>query len=159
MTWGSWLQTQNTQKLEKVQVHAARIVTGALQTISIQHLYKETGCKALSARRYYHCLCLFYKITNGLTPAFLSSLIPDQPQHRYNLRNATGIPTLPCRTNRFSESFIPATIKLWNGLPENVRQSETLNIFKQTLTQNLQNPIHCFILDQGRMQFILPDSG
>ena len=33
----------NAKKLEKVQLQAARIVTGALQPTQLEQLYKETG--------------------------------------------------------------------------------------------------------------------
>ena len=132
--------TINNDKMEKIQIQAARIVTGAIQSTSVQRLYQETKWQTLKARREQHCLCLFYKIVNGLTPSFLSDIVPVQPQHRYNLRNLAIVPSMLCCTNRFLESFFPYTIKLWNKLPENIRQSKTLDKFKQSLTKNITKP-------------------
>ena len=139
--YGSVLMTNcgsvNAKKLEKVQLQAARIVTGALQPTQLEQLYKETGWQTLAERRDIHCLCLFYKIVNGLTPSYLSELVPAQPVHSYNLRNMTGIQNLFCRTSRFHESFIPYATTLWNNLSGEVRQSETLAIFKNALKKNI----------------------
>ena len=151
--------TINNDKMEKIQIQAARIVTGAIQSTSVQRLYQETKWQTLKARREQHCLCLFYKIVNGLTPSFLSDIVPVQPQHRYNLRNLAIVPSMLCRTNRFLESFFPYTIKLWNKLPENIRQSKTLDKFKQSLTKILLNQDHGFIMVQEKSPFIMHDFG
>ena len=49
----------------------------------------------------------------------------------------TGIQNLFCRTSRFHESFIPYATTLWNNLSGEVRHSETLIIFKNTLKKNI----------------------
>jgi hypothetical protein len=41
-------------KLENVQIEAARIVTGGTRLVSINSLYKETGWETLQARRENH---------------------------------------------------------------------------------------------------------
>ena len=45
-------------ELEKIQLEAARIVTGTTKLISIENLYKETGWETLSSRRRQHKLTL-----------------------------------------------------------------------------------------------------
>ena len=63
-------------KVEKVNLEAARIVTGATKLVSLQALYKETGWENLEARREKHKLIQFFKIINGLTPEYLQQLVP-----------------------------------------------------------------------------------
>ena len=53
-------------ELEKIQIEAARIVTGATKLVSIDSLYSETGWETLASRRKKHKLQLFYKMQNGL---------------------------------------------------------------------------------------------
>ena len=130
----------NTDKMEKVQIHPAHIVTGALQCTNTQRLYKETKWQTLKQRCDCHCICLFYKIVNGLTPSYLSSVLLERPAHGYNLRYSNDFPNILCRTNKYFDSFIPATISLWNGLDENVCQSETLEVFKNALNRHLSKP-------------------
>ena len=47
-------------ELEKIQLEAARIVTGTTKLASIENLYKETGWETLSSRRMQHKLTMYY---------------------------------------------------------------------------------------------------
>jgi hypothetical protein len=58
-------------KLENVQIEAARVVTGGTRLVSINSLYKETGWETLQARRENHKKNYFYKMVNGLVPPYL----------------------------------------------------------------------------------------
>ena len=49
-------------ELEKIQLEAACIVTGAKKLVSIDPLYTETGWEILASRRNKHKLQLFYKM-------------------------------------------------------------------------------------------------
>ena len=75
--------------MESVQIEAGRIITGFRCNSSRQKLYHELGWETLKNRRNKHKLILFYKILNGLTPAYLYELFqPYLPrQSGYNLRN------------------------------------------------------------------------
>ena len=48
------------------------------------------------------------------------------------LRN--HIQNIHCRTKLFSESFLPSTIRLWNSLTDEVRNSRSLSLFKQSIS-------------------------
>ena len=73
--WDNCTQ-QNKKELELIQLEAARISTGAAKLASVANLYIETGWETLDARRNKHKLVFFYKMFNGLTPSYLSSLVP-----------------------------------------------------------------------------------
>jgi hypothetical protein len=55
----------NSNRLEKVQTEAARIVCGFPSYASIASIYKETGWDKLKVRREVKNLTLFYKIYNN----------------------------------------------------------------------------------------------
>ena len=77
---------------------------------------------------------------NGLTPNYLSSLIlPDTvgETSRYNLRNAADIHSFQTRTSLYHNSFLPSALSLWNTLPSEVQNLESLYSFKTHLTQNI----------------------
>ena len=76
--------------IEKVQLEAARIVSGTTKLVSLALLYEELGWEQLSSRRRKYKLVLFYKMQNGLCRAYLTQLVPDQvgQASSYNLRNA-----------------------------------------------------------------------
>ena len=79
--------------LEKIQLEAARIVTGTTKLVSLEMLYKETGWETLEVRRSKHKLCLFYKMNNNISPEYLSSLVPQPVGNttHYGLRDAFNI--------------------------------------------------------------------
>jgi hypothetical protein len=63
---------RDTQKLECLQLEAARIVTGLPIYSSAESLYFETGWSKLEDRRKSRKLNLFYKIENNMAPTYLS---------------------------------------------------------------------------------------
>jgi hypothetical protein len=63
-------------KLENVQVDAAKIVTGGTRLVSFSNLYIETGCEKLKDRRERHRTIQFYKMSNNLTRQYISNLHP-----------------------------------------------------------------------------------
>ena len=120
------------EKLEKVQLEAARIVTGLTKYASKDALYFETGWEPLADRRKFRKLTIFYKMHNRECPDYLYNCLPPTVSNTsgYNLRNNENY-TIPRTRLRLSEkSFIPSTVSLWNNLDISVRNSPTLNNFK-----------------------------
>ena len=70
--WDNCTQ-QEKNDLEKIQLEAARIATGATKLVSIENLYDETGWEKLETRRKNHKLTLFYKMFNNISPTYLST--------------------------------------------------------------------------------------
>ena len=52
----------NSDRLEKLQLEAARIVTGLTCYTSLDSIYREAGWEKLSTRREVKKLCMFYKL-------------------------------------------------------------------------------------------------
>jgi hypothetical protein len=94
----------NSQKLEQLQLEAARIVTGLPIFTKIEILYIETGWELLSVRRKRRKLQFFYNIVNKNTPNYLCTL-----------RNWNDIILPFCRLSSTKDSCIPSTIKIWNS--------------------------------------------
>ena len=51
-------------------------VLSLVQLVEIDKLYKELGWLKLSKRRDHHKLFLFFKMNHGLSPPYLSNLLP-----------------------------------------------------------------------------------
>jgi len=137
-----------SKKLEHIQRDAALLCTGAYRRSGTDKLIEEIGWETLEVRRRYQRLVLLYKIHNGLTPRYLHSMLPMTCGQRtgYSLRN-TNQYTIPfCRTGRYKLSFVPATIKDWNELPDHIKGSSSLTIFKSNLKKalftNRQNKLY-----------------
>ena len=137
VTWDNCTQYEK-QELEKIQTEAARIATGTTKLISLQSLYNETKWDSLEKRRNDHKLSLFFKMMNSLAPLYLSSLIPPTVNSlsRYNLRNSDNLQTIDCRTNQYFQSFLPSTVRAWNNLPPEAKQTDSLNSFKHFLNRD-----------------------
>ena len=102
----------------------------------------------------YQKLVIAYKVKHGLTPEFLNNLFPDTVGiiTPYNLRNNNNYSIMNSRTQLFRNSFIPSCIISWNNIPEIIRDSETITVFKRQLTKHLFQPIiiPCFYLTGPR---------
>ena len=66
----------NYNKLDQLQLEAARIVTGLPIFASSILIYKELGWESLTERRKGRKLQMFYKIQNNNAPGYLCDLIP-----------------------------------------------------------------------------------
>ena len=86
--WDGCSET-DSNRLEQVQLNAARIVTGLPIFASLNSVYHETGWEALSQRRINKKLSLMYKIINNEAPEYLTNLLPNRvgEQTHYHLRN------------------------------------------------------------------------
>ena len=141
ITWGNF--TVETQRaLESIQIYACRIISGGTKLCSIQNLYDETGFETLQERRQKHRLCQMFKMTNGLAPLYLQTLLPQrvQQQSRYSLRNSNNY-TIPLSRNvSYFNSFLPTALREWNFLDQNTRDCATLGTFKRKLKTPLNHP-------------------
>jgi hypothetical protein len=90
--WDNCGQT-NCNRLERMQIEGARIVTGLSTYASFDSIYKETGWATLSTRRKVKKLLLVYKIVNKEAPDYLYELVPPlvSANVNYNLRNSHNI--------------------------------------------------------------------
>ena len=126
--------------LEDVQVRAARIICGATINTSRSMIYKELGWETLQERRKNQRLISMFKIQNGMAPKYLLHSLPESHETGYALRNNNSIPDFRARVNTFQNSFFPQTIKDWNLLPGAVKNSPSLNSFKQKLKDTKHKP-------------------
>ena len=67
---------RDIEELEKIQLEAARIVTGLTKFANKDSLYFETGWETLVNRRKNRKLTIFYKIHNKLCPPYLINCLP-----------------------------------------------------------------------------------
>ena len=124
-----------TNRLEQLQMEAARICTGAMRQTSADKILTEVGWERLECRRKFHIFYMFFKMTNNIAPPYLTSICPPTiaSTSRYLTRYSQRIRVPRCKTSLFKKYFLPSTIRHWNGLDINVRNSNSLNIFESKL--------------------------
>ena len=92
---------EEAKKLEKVQIAAARVVTGAKRGTSHMLLYEELKWETLADRREKQKLKMFYKIKNNQTPEILFEQMPQTVANKtaYNNRSRENISIPKTRTS------------------------------------------------------------
>ena len=138
----------DSDKIERVQLDAARLVTGLPIYASRHSLYQETGWEPLAERRKRRKLNTFYKIHNNQTPNYLNEIIEPFKLQGRNLRTNRDYYLPMFRLSSTSKSFFPSTVKLWNNLDQSIRQIPSFEQFKRHLansksTEKLPDYYHC----------------
>ena len=133
----------DADRLESIQIAAARVITGAMKGTSVSKLYEEIGWETLAERRKKAKLIIMYKIINNLTPTYLRDLLPETPPlaMNHNTRHRPDIYPFRARTSLFEKSFFPSTVRLWNQLPHEIRNAVSLSQFKSKLKFTPKQPI------------------
>ena len=131
--------TINSNRLENLQLEAARIVTGLPIFTKIDNLYEELGWEKLDVRRQRRKLQMFYNITNSNAPEYLCKLVPPtiQSTTTYPLRNGQDLIVPFCRLSLTAESYIPSTIREWNSLGPDIRNADSISKFKNELKNRI----------------------
>ena len=80
---------------------------------------------------------------NSLAPEYLSSLLPPTVCNisQYNLCNETNLQTFPARSQQYYNSFLPSTTRIWNSLPDDTKNSPSVESFKHKLNNNITKPL------------------
>lgn len=147
----------DANRLEQVQLNAARIVTGLPIFASLRSLYYETGWDTLAERRKRRKLTLMYKIVNGNVPSYLTDLLPNRVNeaNNYNLRNRNDFKIPFSRLCSYESSFLPSTLKLWNNLEPDIRSLTTLSQFKSNITTTSNKPVEYTNVGERKYNIIL----
>ena len=119
------------QKLESIQYNSVLAITSAIRGTSTEKLYNELGLETLEKRRWYRKLCCFYKVYKSHSPKYLFNIIPVTVSI-YNTRSTNNISQFKVKHNFFRNSFYPSAVIEWKKLDLNIRNSESLNIFKKS---------------------------
>ena len=100
------------EALEKLQNEAARIVTGLTRSVSLANLYSKCGWIPLKTRHQEQKQTLIFKAVNGLTPNYISDLIPPLVRNtkNYSLRNNNDFVVPYARTEISRKSCIPSSL-------------------------------------------------
>ena len=81
---------------------------------------------------------MVYKCINGLAPSHLLNKIARRTQiHNRHTRNRNSLQIPLFKTATGQRTFTYRIASIWNNLSENLKQSASLNIFKQRLREHL----------------------
>ena len=129
VVWGNCGKTLANQ-LQKLQNRAARVLTFSNFDADASGLMENLGWDNLNTQRQIQKASI-----HGLTPEYLHSKFTNRSDvTNYSLRDSVNKLAVPLpRTNYLKNSFSYSGAVLWNGLPSNIRQAESLNEFRRLL--------------------------
>ena len=131
--WGN-CSDELLEKLIKFQKRAARLILDKDLSTPSSELFQELSWMRFDEMVKYKKCIIMYKSLNNLAPAYMSKKFTySYDIHNLELRSATNqclyIPKPKLEIYRKSLSY--SGPKLWNTLPEAVRNAPTLGSFKQ----------------------------
>ncbi len=126
-------------KLQIVQNAAARVLTRSRKYDHITPILQSLHWIPIKFRISYKILLLAYKALNDLAPAYLTNLLSRYNPTRSLRSQNSGLLVVPriAKSTKGGRTFSYLAPKLWNSLPENVRGSDTLSLFKSRLKTHL----------------------
>ncbi len=122
-----------------VQNAAARVLTRSRKYDHITPILQSLHWLPIKYCISYKILLLTYKALNGLAPAYLTSLLSRYNPSRSLRSQNSGLLVVPriAKSTKGGRAFSYLAPKLWNSLPDNVRGSDTLSLFKSRLKTHL----------------------
>ena len=135
LVWGNCGKTLSN-KLQKPQNHAARVITSSNFDVDVDSLFHKLSWKDLKSQRQIQNALMVFKSLNGLVPEYPTSKFIKRNESNYSLRDSVNKLVPFPRTNDMKNSFSYSGATLWNSLPCNIRESGSLNQFKRLLYHN-----------------------
>ncbi len=144
--------TNHLSKFEAVQRRAIKWILGeqfrSYSEEEFDRKQRSLNILPIKSKFIYNDLIMFYKIVNGLVPISLPEYITvTQPEETRYTRSNAPIHNLTDRTRYqcnvpinndiFRNSYFCRAIRLWNSLPENVRQVERVSVYKSLLLKHM----------------------
>ena len=127
-----------SDKLQKLQNRAARILMSASYDWNVDDLFRALGWRKLKHQRLVSTAIMMYKTLHGMTPEYLRSRFVSRDDiTMYRLRNTENKLALPQpRTNYLKKSFSYSGAGLWNSLSQDLQSAASLNDFKTKLSHH-----------------------
>ena len=131
VVWGNCNKSLSI-KLQKLQNRVARILTSSSYDANADDLFVRLGWQKLHLQRELKTATMVCKSLNGLAPDYPKSMFTDgRAISAYSLRNCEGKLAVPLpRTNFLKNSFSYNGAVMWNSLPTDLRQPQTIASFK-----------------------------
>ena len=131
--WGN-CSNELLDRVIKLQKRAARLILNKDLSSPSAELFQQLGWLRFDERVIYRKCTLMYKALHNLAPTYLSNKFTYTHNiHSFDLRSATNqtlyVPKPNLEIYRRSLSY--SGPKLWNALPESVRNAPSLGSFKQ----------------------------
>ena len=129
---------KNFDKLQRIQNHLARVVSGTARRDHIRPVLKALHWLPVTQRVQYKVAVITHKVLSTRQPQYLADIVTEYNPSRH-LRSSTQR-KLAVRTtnNRLGErAFSSASAKVWNELPTELKEITEHRTFKKKLKTHL----------------------
>ena len=106
------------------------------RNLSFDELLKLDKSVSIHYRNLQYLLREIYKVKMGLSPPIMNDILTLDENASYNLRSGVTVTRRNIRTNKFGfETITTIGAVLWRNLPNDIKNSDSLNIFKHRIKQ------------------------
>ena len=137
--WGSTSKTQ-INRVQKVLNFAARIAIGGVRKYDhVSPIFEKLKWLKIKTRFTYSICLLIFKSINNIIPEWVFSLstIRENRENRVNTRHENNLFIPRVTTDTGARNIMILGPKLWNQLPHNITNCQSINLFKSRLMQYL----------------------
>ena len=134
-----WANTYPTRldKIKKLQKKIIRIITFSNYTAETAPLFKKLSILSIdNINNEAVAIFMFRYFNNGLPISFQNFFKLNKELHNYNTRSSTQIHKNYIRTNYKKYSTVNKGREIWNCLPNAIKDSKSLNIFKSKIRKH-----------------------
>ena len=126
------------ERLQRIQNCAARLITRSHKSDYITPVLRELHWLPVKYWLHFKVNTFTYNMLNGLALAYMSDIVQKhQPTHSLRSTEKSLLVVPVPRTATYGERcFSRHAAILWNDLPENIKQLNTLSSFKRPLKKN-----------------------
>ena len=127
------------QRLQRVQNTAARVVTRGRKFDRITPVLKSLHWLPVRLRIQFKTMLLTYKALHGIAPSYIRELLVlHNPPRTLRSSNKFKLVVPITRLKSYGDrSFSKAAPSLWNSLPEEIKDSKSVDSFKNKLKTHL----------------------
>ena len=121
------------QRLQRIQNSCARLIYNLKYSEHVTPYIEKLGWLKVKERRRFHSLLTIFKALHYHKPSYLHERLKYQSDaHSLNTRSRqTSLLTIPAHNTKFfSNSFTVKSIRHWNDLPEEIRNSSSVAMFR-----------------------------
>ncbi|RJG15175.1 hypothetical protein D4A39_16695, partial [Alcanivorax profundi] len=134
------LTKRAVKQLQYIQNAAARVLTRTRKYDHISPVLRSLHWLPVSQRIEFKAALLVFKALHGSAPKYISDMLVPYEPSRTLRTSGTGLLLVPrVRTKHGEGAFQFYAAKIWNSLPDEVRQASTLTMFKSRLKTALFN--------------------
>ena len=137
------IQQDLIAKLQRLQNSATRLVSRARKFEHITPVCMKLHWLPIKFRIQFKVLLLVYKALNRLVPNYIKELLVPYKPRRHLRSEAKGLLDEPRTRLRFGDrAFSISAPRLWNALPQHLKNSTSCQAFKKCLKTHLFRLAH-----------------